>query len=249
MTFLQWKLYFLRNRHNFALVDWNDNAELQHHERRTIAASIAQFQRGENSEGKNLMRYARIMGDFHYIEAVTEFIREEQMHAAGLARFMAVEGLPRIGRHWVDSVFRWLRTLSGLEVSITVLITAELIATAYYKALRDATRSLKLQAICNQILLDEEMHINFQSFTLRKFFVHHSPLRQKLSRIAHRILMAGTIGVVWLHHRKVLKAGGYTLSSFFRDVFDEFNRSERMLRGTERITMRTQETVAVEEPS
>ena len=101
MTFLEWKSYFLRNRHDFTHIQWETGAELKRNERIIIAKSIAQFQRGENSEGKNLMRYARIFGDVHYIEAVTEFIREEQMHAAGLSRFMEIEGLPRIRKHWV----------------------------------------------------------------------------------------------------------------------------------------------------
>ena len=74
-----------------------------------------------------------------YAEVIELFVREEQRHARDLGRFMDVAGIPRRSRTWPDTVFRRLRQLGGLEISISVLITAEIIAKVYYAALREAT--------------------------------------------------------------------------------------------------------------
>lgn len=151
---------------------------------------------------------------------------------------MVQNGIEKIKDHWIDNVFRSLRKLAKLENSILVLITAEVIAAIYYKGLQRATNSKTLWAICERILIDEEMHINFQSYTLRAFYKQKSGLKKRFSRLAHRILMASTTVVVWAAHGNVLKSGGYNFSRFVKEVFQEFNRSERMIKGEENIPLK-----------
>lgn len=198
-------------------------------EKKIISKSIQQFQRGENSEGKSLFKYAKDFNEPFYVETIKLFIREEQTHAAVLGNFMKQNNIPKIKSHWVDNVFRKLRQLASLENSVTILITAEIIAAIYYQALRDATHSKNLKMICEQILIDEEMHINFQSYTLQIFYEKKSRFRKWTSRLFHRILMKGTILVVWLHHKKVYQAGGFSFKKFYQATWQEFKRAENML--------------------
>jgi hypothetical protein len=130
----------------------------------------------------------------------------------------------------LDNSFRWLRKLAGLEGTVTVLLTAEIISMIYYKALQKSTGSVLLQNICKQILVDEEMHLQFQSFTLKMLYRKKPGISILFSRLLHGILMSGTIMMVWFFHKKVLKCGGYHFFSFFKNVWNEFKRCGKMIR-------------------
>src|SRR5204863_9873627 len=106
--------------------------------------------------------YAQRAGDPAYPHTLALFIAEEHRHASDLGRFLDTAGLGRAKRAWPDSVFRWLRHRAGLELSISVLVTAEIIAKVYYAALRDSTTSNVIARLCDQILSDEVQHVRFQ---------------------------------------------------------------------------------------
>ncbi|MGC6430061.1 MAG: hypothetical protein ACON5F_03370 [Jejuia sp.] len=228
--FQYWLNYFKNNENHFDDIFWDGEEKLTPHEIRIISSSIQQFQKGENSEGKHLIAFAKKIGDQTYLETIKLFIKEEQKHALVLSKLMKTNNISRIKSHWIDDVFRGLRKLASLENSIIVLLTAEIIASVYYIALKECSNSKTLKAICNQILLDEEMHINFQSYTLGQFYKTKSSLNKIFSRYFHRILMTGTTCMVWLYHWKVLKHGGFPLQRFYKSVFTEYSRSEKMIK-------------------
>lgn len=238
ISFTDWTEYYLANRDHFSELDWAFADDLSDAEYELLFETLQQFQRGEYSEGKNLMRYANVLGDTGYLDAVKLFIREEQMHARVLGRFMDANDIPRIQGHWVDSVFRRLRKLASLVNSIRVLLTAEIIAAVFYKALYNASQSGTLRMICRQILSDEEMHINFQAFTLKKFRDEKSVLGRAFDHTFRQVLLAGTVGVVWMGHRRVLRAGGYNFGRFWRECFAEFSRVRGMIGGRTSIGIR-----------
>lgn len=141
---------------------------------------------------------------------------------------MDIVGLPRRKRTGLDIVFRFLRKGMGLEVSVSVLLTAELIAQIYYQALRDATESQTLRAICEQILVDEQLHVQFQSQRLA--ILQHSRTRSglRLGMWARRSLLAGTLPLVWFNHRHALRAGKFGLLRFWKQCWNVYFISERI---------------------
>lgn len=161
--------------------------------------------------------------------ALIDFIKEEQRHARDLGKFMRLQEIPLIHSHWVDNVFRKLRRHAGLELSVIVLITAEIIAKIFYKALEKSTKSIILTDICKQILNDEKMHIQFQSETLHKLAQNRSVIVNNISRQVHRFLFEGTLIVVWFQHKSVFKTGGYTLKSFYHECRQEFKFSNMII--------------------
>jgi len=223
MRFNQWKEWFLQNQNHFSDIEWNDWRLLSNPERRLIKSSIQQFQRGENSEGKHLFNYAKTMGDDSYTETIRLFIKEEQTHARVLGVYMQKRGIPRITDHWVDNVFRALRQLAGLRVTLTVLLTAEIIAKTYYKALFLATDDQLLREICGQILQDEDKHIEFQCYTLRILFEKRPRWHGMANKWFHEILIRGTLTVVWFGHRKIYRAGNFSLLGFWQANMSIFN--------------------------
>jgi hypothetical protein len=131
MKFIGWKKYFETNRLHFDHLDWNAESRLSRQEKKLISSSIRQFQRGEHSEGKHFMAFARSLQDPSYCDTVKIFIREEQDHALVLGKFMDREQIGRLKDDWLDNVFRRLRKLAGLEGTVTVLLTAEIISMIY----------------------------------------------------------------------------------------------------------------------
>ncbi len=132
-----------------------------------LAASVPHFQLGEGSDGLGLLSRAREFanrrGCPELASAMELFIREEQRHSAVLGRWMDQEGIPRLRKHWVDSVFRRVRSLAGFELMISVLTSAECIAVPYYTALLEATDCPLLRALALRILRDEAFHLEFQA--------------------------------------------------------------------------------------
>ncbi|SRR5579884_1042151 len=192
---------------------WDDPYALSREERAAAAASIQQFQLGENSEGRHLLfrgdQHSRRAGDPWFVPALRLFIAEEQRHAEWLGRFLDRERIPRLQHHWVDHVFRSLRRLAGLELCITVLVTAECIAVAYYRALHEATKSPLLRQICRRILRDEAAHLEYQASTLAALGRGRGVLLATLRYAAHAVFLAITSLVVWQQHRRVFRASRY----------------------------------------
>lgn len=228
-NFEQWVIYFIKNKSNRPSLNWQSIYELTDEEYDSIYSSIRIFQKGESSEAKHIFKQANEFlsnkQDRSYMEALTLFINEEHKHSFELKRFMGLQNIPVITKHWSDSAFRQLRRTGGLEQSISVLLTAEIIAAVYYKALREATKSDLLQQLCTQILSDEKMHIQFQSEAVSQFYQARSNYNNKIITSLKKILLSGTVLVVWFGHSKVLKKASYNFFSFHGACFKEFYTS------------------------
>ncbi|HVW36797.1 MAG TPA: ferritin-like domain-containing protein [Pirellulales bacterium] len=215
-----WLDYFQRNAAALRPIPWHAGVILSAAERAAVAESVATFQLGETGGGRHLTaaaaRYAAFEGDDDYLAAIKLFIAEEQRHGRELGRWLDLAGIPRIERHWSNGAFRRLRQLAGLELMISFLLTAEVMAKVYYAALRKATRSVVLQALCEQILKDEVAHIRFQSQQLAILRSRRSRFALALCTAAQRVLFGATALVVWQTHRRALRAGGLRFHDFWR---------------------------------
>lgn len=217
-----WFDYFRRNA--WPAMPWDDAYRLTEEERSAVASSIQQFQLGEGSEGTAFIdRAHRFDDDAEFISTLRLFIQEEQRHSASLGRFLHLHGIPRLKKHWLDQVFRRIRRMAALELIVTVLVTAEMIAVPYYRALRNATESPLLRALCGQILQDEVAHLQYQSGTLARLRVGRSAMRRALTELAHAVLLNATVLAVWMEHRGVFVRGGYTLATFSRESEGELS--------------------------
>jgi hypothetical protein len=138
---------------------------------------------------------------------------------------MDLNGVVRIQRRWTDSVFRRLRNVIGtLEISISVLVTAEIIAKIYYAALREATNSVILRTICDQILRDEYKHVEFQTEQLAIMRAKRGSATLWLSLAMQWVLFSGTVLVVGWSHRRTLARGSFSLMAFRRACMRQFAR-------------------------
>jgi hypothetical protein len=224
-TSKSWCSHFVTNRLTADALPWADTYQLTSRERRAVARSIQQFQLGEGSNGKRLLKrglaHARATRDPDFLRALYLFVKEEQRHSGYLLRFMQAQKMPALRHHRVDSVFRVLRGLAGLELSLRVLVTAEIVAVPYYRALRDATNSPLLKAMSTRILADEAAHLRFQSSMLSRLASHRWAATDKLVAKVHRVFLTGTSLIVWLGHSPVFLAAGYTRRQFLLEAHAE----------------------------
>jgi hypothetical protein len=126
-------------------------------------------------------------------------------------------------------VFRKLRKLAGLELCLTVLVTAECIAVPYYRALRDATGSRLLRAICTEILREEAAHLEYQADNLLALFRSRPPWRRPLVHALHAVLLTVTCGVVWQQHSRVFRAANYGWLRFWAEAALELSCIDRRI--------------------
>jgi hypothetical protein len=141
---------------------------------------------------------------------------------------MESQGIPSVQWHWVDSVFRELRGLAGLELPLTVLVTAEIIAVPYYRALRGATGSPILKMICTRILEDEASHLKYQASMLARVASKRPRVIQRRLIQLHGLFLLGTTVVVWSAHRGVFEAAGYDYRRFKSETLAEFTEFDSL---------------------
>jgi hypothetical protein len=223
-----WHNYFVENSSNTGHIPWDNEDTLTAEEKGRIGKSIAAFQLGEYSEGRGLMKfageYAEKNADDYLVKITRLFIAEEQNHALLLKRFMDRHEIETIKKNWTDTVFRRLRKGVGYELSITVLITAEIISLIYYRALKSCTGSRILARVCDKLLADEAAHVRYESELI--IYIRNSrpaPVRQ-LMGLLHRALFMGTTLVVYFEHRQVLEGGGYNFATFWAACRSEFSK-------------------------
>ena len=224
-----WAEHFRHNADRQIEIPWDDAIVLSRKERETLIPSLQDFQLGESSEGRHGLaragNYGERVGDGHYVEAIRLFFLEENRHAAFLARYLEIQGAPTISHSWTDFVFRRVRRLLGLETLLTVLLSVELIAEVYYRAIRAATQCHALRAICTQILRDEKRHVQFH---VERFAVMRRGrwrVQSKLHLTFWRCFFAGTCLAAWIKHRHAFRLGGYAFSKYWSEAWRGFRRA------------------------
>ncbi len=190
-----------------------------------IRSSIQEFQLGESGEGQHIMRQAKRWaegsGDGTYVAALRLFIAEEIRHARELKGFMEANGIGVIKHSWADSVFRKMRRMAGLELSIAVLVCAEIVAKVYYAAIREATGSTVLWRLCEQILSDEEDHVRFQCERLAILRREKSEFALLWRDAVYGIFFRVTLVVVWWKLGRAMWGGGLGVLRFWRGAIRE----------------------------
>lgn len=210
-SYAGWKAYFMQNAARRLVIPFQDD-KLTEKEKKLIFPSICKFERGEHSDGKHLEKvagiFAKKINNKDYNDCIKLFIKEENVHSGYLELYMQHYNVHAKENIMLDNIFRRLRKLAGLQCEVIVLVTAEIIALSYYDALKDATRSHALKAICKQMLCDEIPHVMFQSYTLSHF------KNRFYTRFIRVIFMEITSIAAWAGCYKVFVQAGWTFKKF-----------------------------------
>ena len=228
-----WCDYFQQNARWLRPIPWDEEVRLPADERAAIVPSVQTFQLGETGNGSHLMAVAREhalrKGDPDFVVATRLFIAEEQRHAAFLGRWLTAAGIPRLKKDWTNTFFRRLRQMAGLELMISVLLAAEVLAKIYYAALRKSSGSLMLKRLCEQVLCDEVAHIQFQTQRLAILRSRRPAVALFVTHLAHRIIFLATAIVVWRTHRGVFRSAAMPFARYWRHVSIEIGIALRSM--------------------
>ena len=214
-----WIKRFHRNREPLA-VDWEEPLLLPKSAQKALSKSLAVFQLGETGDGVNLRRHARQTREWpgfeHYEEALELFIKEENRHAADLARMVERLDGGLISTQWTASVFKVLRRPLGLRFELQVLLTAELIAEAYYELLRRAVDDGPISKACARMVKDEVGHLAFHADLFGEVLRRWTPGAVHLWTLQFQLLHAVTMLVVWWDHLGCFRALGIPWQDYRR---------------------------------
>jgi hypothetical protein len=138
--------------------------------RLALAAVLARFQLGEAGEGRVARQIDRIHSagvDADYRAALKLFVAEEGRHARVLAALVRGLGGTLLTHKASNLLFRRARRLAGLRFKVVVLLTAELVGAAVYRALAARAGRGGLGDALATIATDEDRHLAFHATFLR----------------------------------------------------------------------------------
>ena len=233
MNSQHWLNYYQNNRSNRPEPKWNMPSSLDPDLQQALALSLSHFQLGETGEGKFLMTEARKQApeEVAYHSALELFVGEEGEHARLLQRLVHRFGGKTIRHHWTHTLFRLVRRALGFTFEIQLLVTAELVGTAYYRLLCLRTRDSVLEEACSLILKDEAPHVDFHADWFGDFQSRLLPLERAIWNVQFQSLFAVAAQVAWIDHHRCLSAIGGSREEFFREARREcihfLNRLER----------------------
>ncbi len=111
-----------------------------------------------------------------------------------------------------------MRKLINLEFQVQILLTAELIAEAYYDLLRQKVEDPVVKQACRRILKDEVGHLAFHGAFFQSWMKESSSLWRVLWKVQFKLILFITRWVVWFDHRTCFAALGVTRSEFSHRV-------------------------------
>jgi len=139
-------------------------------------------------------------------------------------------GVGRLKADWGDRLFRAARyCLTNMEAWTTPVVMVETLAMVCYNAIRRATGSRVLRTICRQILADEVPHVRFQCERLARILRDRPPFGMGLTMLAQRLGFLVVLLLVWLGHRRALRAGGYGWRRYWRAAWDRMRAAWRLM--------------------
>ena len=214
MNTSSWRHYYELNRINRTEPDWEAPCLLPDDLRKLLAVSLSHFQLGETGGGTFLLREASKESDAEDLAALILYVREEQEHARLLARLVERLGGKLVRRHWTHRLFKLARRAGGFRFEIQMLLTAEMVGTAYYEMVRAATDDTAVKDAIGLMLRDEASHIAFHLERLSVRWRALLPLERTLWAGQFQVLLLVALRAAWLDHGACLRALGYTEREF-----------------------------------
>lgn len=219
----QWVRYFRYHARRRLHIDFSSEKKLDSETAQLIVPSIQAFAQGESSNGyylrKAALKFAKNTGNRYYPEAMNLFVEEENMHSSYLKRYLEYHGIREKNGNILDMLFRTVRRIGGIRSEVTVLVTAEIIALSYYRALAKASDSQALKSICRQMVRDEIPHVIFQSYTLGHF------TGSLLAKVLRIVLMEVSCLAVWIAYGRLFRAGGFSFLKLFSESMGYLRQS------------------------
>jgi len=128
-------------------------------------------------------------------------------------------GGTRVKRHWTHRLFKLARRAGGFHFEIQMLLTAEIIGTAYYEMLNDGVEDGPIKHAIGLMLRDEAGHVAFHTDRMKICWQGWLPFERTLWQAQFQALILVALRAAWLDHGPCLRALGF--------VWDDFDQRAR----------------------
>lgn len=214
MNSSSWRHYYEQNRLNRTEPDWGVPCLIEDDLREKLSVSLSHFQLGETGGGTFLLKEASKESDPDDLAALSMFVDEEKEHARLLTRMVWRLGGKLVHRHWTHRLFKLARRAGGFRFEIQMLLTAEIVGTAYYEMVNLGTLDPAVVAATGLMLRDEARHVAFhrdrQALRWRDYF----PIERAIWALQFQLLGRAAVRAAWLDHGPCLRALGFTWQDF-----------------------------------
>lgn len=200
MSFRSWRDHFERSRLRPMPDLRGGAAQLPPAWRKPLARSLAVFQLGESRGGRLAVEIDEVPGlDDDYREAIKRFVAEEQRHGAVLALCVEELGGELLAHTWTETLFVAARRVLGVRFKLVVLLAAETVGLAFYRAVASRLPAGPVRAALDEICADEVHHLRF----------HADAFGGRLGfRLVWYPVVTAAGAVVLVDHRAALRAIG-----------------------------------------
>ena len=182
--------------------------------RDALAVSLSHFQLGETGGGTFLLGQAAKNTSSDDLAALTLFVREENEHARLLASMVHRLGGKLVQRHWTHRLFKLARRAGGFHFEIQMMLTAEIIGTAYYELLHATVEDGPIRQAIGLMLRDEAGHVAFHTDRMKTLWSEWLPFERTVWQGQFQALLLVALRAAWLDHGSCLRTLGCTWEDF-----------------------------------
>ena len=214
MNSTAWLHYYQHNRLHRTEPAWGIPCTLSDAHREHLAISLSHFQLGETGGGSFLLREAAKEADADDLHALALYVKEETEHARLLACVVTRMGGKLVEHHWTHRLFKIARRIGGFRFEIQMLLTAEIVGTAYYEHVTAGTKDAPLNDALGLMLRDESAHVAFHLERLRLRWREFLPMERSLWALQFQVLVLVALRLAWVDHGPCLRSLGFTWNDF-----------------------------------
>jgi hypothetical protein len=220
MNSAHWRDYFHHDQFHHQEPDWNSPVIIDSARALRLAASLARYQLVERSDGTTLLKVARraYPSEEAYCEALALYVRSEGWHGVLLERLIRRLGGQTLAQHWSHALFSIVRRALGARVAIEILVVGEIVCTSYFRLLRRHVGDPVVRQVCEQLLRDEAVHLDFHRERLAADQQGWGLVRHMLWAWRFRAITICATTLAWLDHGKVLRSFGGTRREFHTET-------------------------------
>lgn len=204
-----WLCHFLQNRHERVTIPWQDPSS-DGDER--LNASVAHWLRWISETNaparQRLISWAvtDCASDPAYIQSMRLFVKEEEHHAATIARYLTLRRLTAPEGGFTRAAVRAMIKPLGLRFELSILLLSEIAVITMNRLLLAKTGDGALRWLLTQMVHDHQCHLAFHSERLTTEFADFNFVRRNLRRLRLRVMFAMAVKGITCYHRPLLKA-------------------------------------------
>jgi hypothetical protein len=121
-----------------------------------------------------------------------------------------------VKRHWTHRLFKLARRAGGFHFEIQMLLTAELVGTAYYEMINEGTPDEPVKTTMGLMLRDEASHVAFHLDRMKACWRDWLPLERTAWELQFQLLILAALRAAWLDHGRCLRKLGFGWEDFQR---------------------------------